>query len=229
MGNRAVMYFILPENLPTSVLKAAFEFISEDVPSLRITTSDIDLSNQGISIAIPDEISHVRSIRFTTSLNHFIYYYPGKGYEIAKGIHLPLLEIPAVGDYYAGGIVIQSGAECPNLKAEPDILIYKGSIMSLHEQTFNYYDSLIHCETISDDILGTWHLPDMLNLTTLYSKQQELNLCLAKQQGTMLYDEEYWCKDNAMIDLGVTFNMGTGTPDICPKKEKRQVRAILDY
>lgn len=229
MGNRVVMYFIFPENLPASVLKAAFEFISEDAPSLRITTPDIDLSDQGISISIPDEISHIRSIRFTTSLNHFIYYYPGKGYEITKGIHLPLLEAPSVGDIYAGGIVIQSGMESSNMNAEPDIIKYKGSVMSLHEQTFNYYDGLIHCETISDDILGVWHLPDMLNLTTLYNKHQDLNLCLAKQQGTMIYDEDYWCKDNAMIDLGVTFNMATGTQDICPKKEKRQVRAILDY
>ncbi len=72
-------------------------------------------------------------------------------------------------------------------------------------------------------------MPDMLSLVLLHTKQREFNMILAKQRGTLLYDEEYWCKDNSVIDLGVTFNMANSNLDICPKKEKRQVRAILDY
>ncbi|MFR1274807.1 MAG: hypothetical protein ACLSDX_11750 [Parabacteroides merdae] len=83
------MYFIFPDNLPVSVQKAAFEFTSGQFPLYRYITPDTEILNRGISIAIPDEASHIRSIRLTTSLSHFTYYYPEKGYKIAQGIHLP--------------------------------------------------------------------------------------------------------------------------------------------
>ena len=181
------MYFIFPDNLPVSVQKAAFEFTSGQFPLYRYITPDTEILNRGISIAIPDEASHIRSIRLTTSLSHFTYYYPEKGYKIAQGIHLPPFRVPAVGDLYANGVIIQAGT------------------------------------------LDNWHLPDMLNLVLLHTRQREFNMFLAKYQGTFLYDEEYWCKDNSVIDLGVAFNMANSRLDICPKKEKRQVRAILDY
>ncbi len=69
----------------------------------------------------------------------------------------------------------------------------------------------------------------MLKRELLNTRQPNCNLCLAKYKGTFLYDEEYWCKDNSVIDLGVAFNMANSRLAICPKKEKRQVRAILDY
>lgn len=79
------MYFIFPDNLPASVQKAAFEFTSGQFPLYRYITPDTEILNRGISIAIPDEASHIRSIRLTTSLSHFTYYYPEKGYKIAQG------------------------------------------------------------------------------------------------------------------------------------------------
>ncbi|WP_303143213.1 hypothetical protein, partial [uncultured Parabacteroides sp.] len=190
---------------------------------------DTEILNRGISIAIPDEASHIRSIRLTTSLSHFIYYYPEKGYQIAQGIHLPPFRAPAVGDIYANGVVIQAGVDSSGQHIEPDIIPYKGSVMEIREQTLDYFDALIYCESISEGTLDNWHLPDMLNLVLLHTRQREFNLLLAKRQGTLLYDEEYWCKDNSVIDLGIAFNMANSSLDICPKKEKRQVRAILDY
>ena len=175
------------------------------------------------------EASHIRSIRLTTSLSHFTYYYPEKGYKIAQGIHLPPFRVPAVGDLYANGVIIQAGADSPGQHIEPDIAPYKGSVMEIREQTLDYFDALIYCESISEGTLDNWHLPDMLNLVLLHTRQREFNMFLAKYQGTFLYDEEYWCKDNSVIDLGVAFNMANSRLDICPKKEKRQVRAILDY
>ena len=174
------MYFIFPDNLPVSVQKAAFEFTSGQFPLYRYITPDTEILNRGISIAIPDEASHIRSIRLTTSLSHFTYYYPEKGYKIAQGIHLPPFRVPAVGDLYANGVIIQAGADSPGQHIEPDIAPYKGSVMEIREQTLDYFD-------------------------------------------------EYWCKDNSVIDLGVAFNMANSRLAICPKKEKRQVRAILDY
>ena len=223
------MYFIFPDNLPESVQKAAFEFISEQDTSFHFTTPDIEISNRGISIAIPDEASHIRAIRLTTSLSHFTYYYPEKGYKIAQGIHLPPFETPSIGDRYAGGLIIRTGTGLENQKIEPDILSYKGSVMELQEQALDYFDALLYCESISEGTLDNWHLPDMLDLALFHTKERELNILLAKQQGTFLFDGEYWCKDNSVIELGIAFNLANNHLNICPKKEKRQVRAILDF
>lgn len=140
------MYFIFPDNLPVSVQKAAFEFTSGQFPLYRYITPDTEILNRGISIAIPDEASHIRSIRLTTSLSHFTYYYPEKGYKIAQGIHLPPFRVPAVGDLYANGVIIQAGADSPGQHIEPDIAPYKGSVMEIREQTLDYFDALIYCE-----------------------------------------------------------------------------------
>ena len=142
------MYFIFPDNLPVSVQKAAFEFTSGQFPLYRYITPDTEILNRGISIAIPDEASHIRSIRLTTSLSHFTYYYPEKGYKIAQGIHLPPFRVPAVGDLYANGVIIQAGADSPGQHIEPDIAPYKGSVMEIREQTLDYFDALIYCESI---------------------------------------------------------------------------------
>ena len=183
------MYFIFPDNLPVSVQKAAFEFTSGQFPLYRYITPDTEILNRGISIAIPDEASHIRSIRLTTSLSHFTYYYPEKGYKIAQGIHLPPFRVPAVGDLYANGVIIQAGADSPGQHIEPDIAPYKGSVMEIREQTLDYFDALIYCESISEGTLDNWHLPDMLNLVLLHTRQREFNMFLAKYQGTFLYDE----------------------------------------
>lgn len=84
------MYFIFPDNLPASVQKAAFEFTSGQFPLYRYITPDTEILNRGISIAIPDEASHIRSIRLTTSLSHFTYYYPEKDIRSRKVSIFPL-------------------------------------------------------------------------------------------------------------------------------------------
>ena len=92
--------------------------------------------------------------------------------------------------------------------------------MEIREQTLDYFDALIYCESISEGTLDNWHLPDMLNLVLLHTRQREFNMFLAKYQGTFLYDEEYWCKDNSVIDLGVAFNMANSRLAICTQKGK---------
>lgn len=224
------MYFILPENLPESVVWASFDFRSDENPSFHFVSPDLSPRENGIAVAIPDEATHIRSIRFQTPKDHFIYYFRDKGYRIAEGIHLPPLLSPAPGDAYAGGLVIQTAADYPNPKAEADILPYKGTVMALHEQTFTYYEALIHCEDLSQNSFATWRLPDMLELAFFHNKQEELNLFLLKQQGSLLYDgDEYWCHDNSVTDLGVAFHMNTGALEILPKRIKKQVRAVMNY
>ena len=56
--------------------------------------------------------------------------------------------------------------------------------MEIREQTLDYFDALIYCESISEGTLDNWHLPDMLNLVLLHTRQREFNMFLAKYQGT---------------------------------------------
>lgn len=224
------MYFILPENLPASVVRASFDFRSDENPSFHFVSPDLSPKENGIAVAIPDEATHIRSVRFLTNKNHFIYYFRDKGYRMADGIHLPPLVPPVAGELYAGGLVIRTGSEYPNPKAETDILPYKGTVMALHEQTFTYYEAIIHCEDLSQHAFAGWRLPDMLELAFFYNQQEELNLLLLKHQGSLFYDgDAYWCHDNSVTDLGVAFNMHTGALEILPKKTKKQVRAVLNY
>lgn len=224
------MYFILPENLPESVIRASFDFRSDENPSFHFVSPDLIPYDNGIAVEIPDEATHIRSVRFLTNQDSFIYYFPEQGYRIADGIHLPPLIPPVTGDLYAGGLVIQTGAEQPYPKAETDILPYKGTVMALHEQTYTYYEAILYCEDLSENSFVTWRLPDMLELALFHNRQEELNLLLLKQQGSLLYDgDEYWCHDNSVTDLGVAFHMNTGVLKILSKKEKKQVRAVLVY
>ncbi|RHJ76998.1 hypothetical protein [Parabacteroides sp. AM08-6] len=223
------MYFIFPENLPEPVIKAALELTSETSSLYHFITPDTEISNRAISIAIPDEATHIRSIRFTTPLSSFLYYFPDKGYKIALGIHLPELITPVAGSYYAGGIIIRTGKEGCEIMAEPEITMYKGTVLAIHEQSLNYYDALIYCETISENSSGNWHLPDTLDLTSIYNKKQTINSSLLKLQGSLLNDEKYWCRDNSVIDLGVAFDMETSSLDILSKRSRQQVRPVLNF
>lgn len=224
------MYFILPENLPESVIRVSFDFRSDENPSFHFVSPDLTPSDNGITIAVPDEASHIRSLHFQTHTDRFLYYFPNQGYRIANGIHLPPLIPPAIGDLYAGGLVIQTGIGHPNPQVEADILPYKGTVMALHEQTCTYYEAILYCENLSEHAFATWRLPDMLELALFHNKQEELNLFLLKQNASLLYyGNEYWCHDNSVADLGVAFNMNTGVLEIFPKKAKKQVRAVRFY
>lgn len=223
------MYLVFPENLPASIKKATFELISDEEPSYCFVTPDTEISNRSISIAIPDQASHIRCIRFRTARHRFYYYYPEGGYALSKGIHLPDLIAPQIGDFYAGGIVIQTATDQTTLDAELDILPYKGTVIAIHEKSLSYQDALIFCELISDMSFNEWRLPDAVSLTQMYNNQQKINTLLLQHRGTMLCDEEYWCRDNSVVDLGVAFSMATGMLHILSKKEKRQVRPICNY
>lgn len=189
----------------------------------------MSISNHEIALLIPDEATHIRSAQFMSEKESFVYYFPDKGYRIADGIHLPPLLPPSVGDRYAGGIVIQTGFDRKSPRIDTEISSYKGSVIALHEQTLTYFNGMIYCETISEKSLASWRLPDILDLALLYNRQQELNCLLIQHQATLLQDQTYWCHDNSVIDLGVAFSMATGSPEILSKKEKKQIRAILNY
>ena len=113
-------------------------------------------------------------------------------------------------------------ANFPFCTIEPNV-----GVITVPDERLNKLAEIEHPQRV---IPTTVEIVDIAGLVKGASKGEGLgNKFLAKYQGTFLYDEEYWCKDNSVIDLGVAFNMANSRLAICPKKEKRQVRAILDY
>lgn len=223
------MYIVFPDNLPGSVISVCFEFTSEANLLFYHLSEKSAIKKNCTSVAIPEEATHIQTLFFNTVNDRFAYYYPGRGYKLTEGSQLPPLVTPKSGDCYADGIVLHTGTNRSGNETETDILPFKGSVMSLHEKTRSYNEGLLFCSSISSSAMESWQLPDILELALLYNKQDELNRQLMKQQGTLLQDEEYWCLDNSVADLGVSFNMRVGTPAILSKNEKRQIRAILHF
>ncbi len=92
--------------------------------------------------------------------------------------------------------------------------------MEIREQTLDYFDALIYCESISEGTLDNWHLPDMLNPGITAHQATEFNMFLAKYQGTFLYDEEYWCKRQQRDRSGSSIQYGKQPPRHMPQKRK---------
>lgn len=223
------MYLIFPENLPESVLFAEFVFASETAPFNLIVGPKTKIKDKGATIDVQEGITHIRAIEFHTFNDEFTYFYPGLGFRLEDGAELPAFVPPTAGSLYGNGIVLQTGTCRPDSETEEDILPYKGSAMALHERTVNYDEALSFCETLTKENGGNWQLPDILDLAFLYNNREKLNLGLLKQRGTLLQDEEFWCQDNSVADLGVVFDMGNGNPLITQKNEKRQIRPVLHF
>lgn len=223
------MYFIFPENLPESVLSVHFEFTSEVNPFFFHLSEKIKIKDNSTSVATPKEATHIHALSFITLNDQFTYFYPQKGYKLSEGHQLPSLQMPKIGDSYANGIVMQTGISRSDKDTETDILPFKGSAMALHEKTMYYNEGLLFCDSLSPSGMECWQLPNMLELALLFNEQDKFNIQLIKQQGTLLQDEEYWCLDDSVADLGVTFNMRTGSPAILSKNEKRQIRPVLHF
>lgn len=223
------MYIIFPDNLPESVLSVCFEFTSEANPLFYHVSEKAAIKKNCTSVGIPEEATHIHTLFFNTANDRFAYYYPDNGYKLSEGYQLPPLLTPKSGDYYANGIVLHTGTNRSGHETETDILPFKGSVMALHEKTMSYNEGLLFCSSISSSALESWQLPDILELALIYNNQDEFNRQLMKRQGTLLQDEEYWCLDDSVADLGVSFHMRVGTPAILVKNEKRQIRPVLHF
>lgn len=231
------MYFKFPENLPASVTRAVFDLYRINDPDSNSYYVSAQIHEKSALIHVPEQTTHLRSICFFTLTQAFIYHYPSKGYALVDGGHLPPLKTYAVGDLYAGGLVIQTGIDRPDLEIDADILPYKGKIIALEEQTGGYREEkngghLFLSEFGAPpaiDSCASWHLPDILELALLYRHQSSLNELLLRNGGMPLCQENYWCRDNSVIELGVAFHMATGRPSIVSKEERHQIRLVRAY
>lgn len=231
------MYFQFHENLPASVTRAVFHFYTKDDPGRTPYYLPVQIHSKSAMANVPEKATHLRSICFLTPKNAFAYHYPAEGYDLLEGGHLPPLNAYAVGDLYAGGMVMQTGTDRQDPEIEADILPYKGKIIALQETTDGYRE-----ETTDDrpfrqeegfplppDTCTSWHLPDIVELATIYRHQSELNELLIRNGAAPLGSDKYWCRDNSVIELGVAFHMATGRPSIVPKEEPHQIRLIRGY
>lgn len=231
------MYFKFHENLPASVIRAVFDLYTIDDLDRTPYYLCAGIHDKSAMVHVPEQATHVRSICFFTPTQSFTYYYPAEGYALAGGGHLPPLKAYAVGDLYAGGLVMQTGIDRPDLEIEADILPYKGKIIALEEQIGGYREEkneghffLPECDaSLAADTCTPWHLPDILELATIYRHQAALNELLLLSGGMPLCPENYWCRDNSVIELGVAFHMATGRPSIVSKEERHRIRLVRGY
>lgn len=231
------MYFQFHENLPASVTQAVFHFYTKDDLGRLPSCLSAPIHHKSAMLNVPEEATHLRSICFFTPKNAFTYHYPADGYDLLEGGHLPPLKAYAVGDRYAGGMVMQTGIDRQGTDIEADILPYKGKIIALKEEKARYREEKDEDRFFSAeeslfrpaDACTLWHLPDMVELATIYRYQSELNELLLRNGGDPLGSETYWCRDNSVIELGVAFHMATGRPSIVPKEEQHQIRLVRSY
>lgn len=223
------MYFKFQENLPTSVLRAVFDFYKENDPAHSFPSLTAAIQHKSTLLEVPEQATHLRAIRFLTAHSSFLYYFPDEGYPLEKGSFLPPLRSYAVGDCYAGGMVMQTGVDRQENAVEEDILPYKGKILALEEQTACYQEEKEERNATKEEDFVSWHLPDILELAAIYHHQDELNGLLGKLGGMPLREGNYWCRDNSVIELGVVFHMATGQPSIVPKDQLHQIRLVHSY
>lgn len=223
------MHFKFHENLPSSVLRAVFDFYRENDPARSFPSLTAAIQHKSTLLDVPDQATHLRAIRFLTAHSSFLYYFPDEGYALKKGSHLPPLRSYSIGDRYAGGMVMQTGVGRQEIAVEEEILPYKGKILALDEQTACYQEQKPEESATAEEDTTSWRLPDILELAALYHHQDELNGFLRKLGGMPLCDGNYWCRDNSVIELGVVFHIATGRPSIVPKDQQHQVRLVRSY
>lgn len=124
---------------------------------------------------------------------------------------------------------MQTGVDRQENAVEEDILPYKGKILALEEQTACYQEEKEGKSATAEEDFASWHLPDILELASIYHHQDELNGLLGKLGGMPLREGNYWCRDNSVIELGVVFHMATGQPSIVPKDQLHQIRLVHSY
>lgn len=85
------MYFKFQENLPTSVLRAVFDFYKENDPAHSFPSLTAAIQHKSTLLEVPEQATHLRAIRFLTAHSSFLYYFPDEGYPLEKGSFLPSL------------------------------------------------------------------------------------------------------------------------------------------
>lgn len=223
------MYFKLPANLPPSVIRATFDFYATAASGGRHHLLPAPVTDKSSLIDVPHEATHLHAIRFHTLSDHFTYYYPEGGYPLSAGGFLPPLISYAVGEPYAGGIVIQTGSTYASAPSEANLLPYKGTLIALDEQTATYPEGETHSHTLALQTGTGWELPGLSDLIHFHEHQAIINRFLLENGGKPLSATDYWCHDNSVVELGISFHMGTTHCSIEKKTTPKQIRLIVHY
>lgn len=223
------MYFKLPVNLPVSVIRATFDFYATAASGGRHHLLSAPVTDKSCLIDVPREATHLHAIRFHTLSDRFTYYYPEGGYPLHAGGFLPPLIRHAVGEPYAGGLVLQTGSACPGAPSEADLLPYKGTLIALDEQTATYPEGETHSHTLTLQTGIDWELPGLYELIHFHEHQAAINRMLLENGGKPLSAAPYWCHDNSVVELGISFHLGTAHCSIEKKTAPKQIRFIAHY
>lgn len=223
------MFFKLPENLPASVIRATFDFYAAGDSGSPHYLLPAALTDKSAFIDVPREATHLHAIRFESEQDAFTYYYPADGYSLGQGGKLPPLLRHTVGELYAGGLIIQTGQSRPYPAAHPDFLPFKGKIIALQEHTANYPDGETYCHRLARQTGTLWKLPELEDLLDLHHRQTAINRLLLENNASPLVPSSYWCRDNSVVELGISFHLATARYAIEKKNEEKQIRPIAVY
>lgn len=223
------MYFKFPDNLPASVVRATFDFYAAGEPGGTHLLLPASVADQSTFVDVPREVTHLHAIRFQTPGDAFTYYYPAKGYPLAEGGFLPTLIPPTPGEPYAGGIVIQTGRSYPHRQANPEIQPFQGILIALAEQTNSYPEGESYCRQLTLQTGTPWELPDLHTLMDFHDRQATIDRFLLRHGGIPLAPADYWCQDNSVVELGISFHLLSARYAIDKKTEQKQIRPIARY
>lgn len=223
------MFFKLPENLPASVIRATFDFYAVCDPGGTHHLLSTPLTDKSAFIDVPREATHLHAIRFESEQDAFTYYYSPGGYPLSEGGMLPPLLRHTAGELYAGGLIIQTGQSRPYPTAHPDFLPFQGKIIALHELTANYPDGETHCRQLARQTGTPWELPELEDLIDLHHRQNAINRLLLAHNGYPLAPASYWCRDNSVVELGISFELTTAQYAIEKKTDEKQIRPVARY
>ncbi len=223
------MFFRLPDNLPASVIRATFDFYAASDPAGLHHLLTATLTDKSAFIEVPREATHLHAIRFQSEHDAFTYYYPGSGYPLCQGGTLPPLRRPAIGELYAGGLIIKTGQSRPCPAAHPDLLPFKGKVIALDEHTASYTDGETYCRLLARQTGTPWELPELEDLLDFHHRQSTLDKLLLDTSGCPLSAADYWCRDNSVVELGISFHLTTARYAIEKKTEEKQIRPVATY
>lgn len=223
------MFFKLPDNLPASVIRATFDFYATGSSGGTHHLLAAPLADKSTFIDVPLEATHLHAIRFHNEYDAFTYYYPSGGYPLAEGGILPPLLIPAVGESYAGGLVIQNGQNNPDGTTGSDLVPFQGKIIAYHEHTATYSEGETYCRQLARQTGIPWELPELTDLLDLHHRQASVDRLLLQNGGSPLTANTYWCRDNSVVELGISFHLTTAHYAIEKKTEEKQIRPLACY
>lgn len=223
------MYFKFPDNLPASVVRVTFDFHATGEPGGTHHFLPAPIADKSTFVDVPRHVTHLHAIQFHTVADAFTYYYPAQGYPLSEGGFLPPLLPPTLGEPYAGGIVIQTGRNYPNRQADPEIQLFQGTLIALQEETNSYPQGESYCRQLTRQTGIPWELPDLHTLIDFHERQATIDRLLLRHGGVPLTPAAYWCQDNSVVELGISFHLLNARYAIEKKTEQKQIRPIARY